>query len=233
MKLSLIIPAYNEAERIANPLTKAIHYLDENFDDYELIVVDDGSKDNTVEIVKNIDSRVKVLEQKQNKGKGAAVRRGMLEATGDFRIFTDADFSTPVTEVKKVIDFLEGDTDVFIGSRALDHSMVKKHQPFYREFMGKVFNKIVQIVILWGLKDTQCGFKGFTADSADVIFNKAKFDGFSFDVEVLYIARKLGYKISEVPVEWYNDDRTTVSAISDSINMFLDIVRIKRTHRDL
>jgi dolichyl-phosphate beta-glucosyltransferase len=108
---------------------------------------------------------------------------------------------------------------------------VKKHQPLYREFMGKVFNKIVQVLILWGIKDTQCGFKGFTAEAANAIFQKAKFDGFSFDVEVLYLARKLGYTIKEVPIIWYNDDRTTVSAFGDSLNMFLDIIRIKQAHR--
>jgi dolichyl-phosphate beta-glucosyltransferase len=233
MKISLIIPAYNEEKRISAPLKKAISYMEEKYpSDYEIVVVDDGSSDDTVGTVKKIQAdTVRVIEQGMNKGKGAAVRRGMLESEGDYRIFTDADFSTPVEEVEKAMKYLESETDVFIGSRALDHSFVKKHQPFYREFMGKVFNKIVQVVVLWGIKDTQCGFKGLKSEAAKKIFSLAKFDGFSFDVELLYLARKLGYNISEVPVTWYNDERTTVSAISDSAQMFLDIIRIKRAHR--
>lgn len=233
MKVSLIIPAYNEATRIVEPLINAIAYMEKNYDDFEIIVVDDGSSDDTIEVVQKIDACIKIVPLGKNQGKGAAVRNGMLSATGDMRIFTDADFSTPIEEVEKAVKYLSEGTDVFIGSRALDHSMVKKHQPIYREFMGKVFNKIVQVLILWGLKDTQCGFKGFSANVAEDIFSRTLFDGFCFDVEVLYIARKLNYKISEVPTIWYNDDRSTVSAISDSVNMFLDIVKIKHTHKNL
>lgn len=231
MKLSLIIPAYNEEERISEPLKQARLYLQANFPDSEIIVVDDGSKDKTVETVRKIADDIRIVEQGENRGKGAAVRAGMLAAKGRYRIFTDADFSTPVEEVEKAVQYLEKNTDIFIGSRALDHSFVKKHQPFYREFMGKVFNKIVQVLLLWGIKDTQCGFKGFRDSVAEDIFARTKFDGFSFDVEVLFLARKLGYSISEVPVVWYNDDRTTVSAGSDSFTMFCDLIRIKRAHK--
>ena len=231
MKISLIIPAYNEEERIEKTLVKSMGFMKDNFDDFEIIVVDDGSSDKTCNIVKDF-SEIKLIELEKNQGKGAAVRQGMLSAIGDIRIFTDADLSTPIEEVKKAVYYLENESDVFIGSRALDHSMVKKHQPFYREFMGKVFNKIVQIFILWGIKDTQCGFKGFTKNSAEGIFARTVFDGFSFDVEVLYLARQLDFKISEVPIVWYNDERTTVSAISDSVNMFADIFRIKKYHKN-
>jgi len=232
MKISFIIPVFNESDRIENSLQIALNYLPNNFENFELIVVDDGSSDNTCDIVKKYNN-VKLIELGQNLGKGAAVRAGMLEADGNIRIFSDADFSTPITEIPKVIEHLNNDYDVFIGSRALDHSLVKKHQPFYREFMGKVFNKVVQIFILWGIKDTQCGFKAFKGNVANKIFQHTVFNGFSFDVEVLYLARKFGFKICEVPIIWYNDDRTKVSAINDAIKMFVDIFKIKRYHKAL
>lgn len=228
--LSIIIPAYNESDRIRASLQKAIDYLGQKDYEYEIIVADDGSTDNTIDVVKEFGDNVIAYSLPKNTGKGAAVRMGMLKANGQYRIFTDADFSTPIYEIEKLLYSLKNDFDIVIGSRALDYGMVKEHQPFYREFMGKMFNKFVQLLVIKGIKDTQCGFKGFTADAANDIFSRAKIDGFSFDVEALYLARKSNYKIDEVPVEWYNDDRSKVNPITDSISMLLEILRIKKIH---
>lgn len=228
--LSIIIPAYNEADRIEASLQKAVDYLGQKDYEYEIIVADDGSTDNTVAIASKFGDKVKAYALPKNTGKGAAVRMGMLKANGDIRIFTDADFSTPIYEIEKIIYSLKNNFDIVIGSRALDYGMVKEHQPFYREFMGKMFNKFVQFFVIKGIKDTQCGFKGFTEAAAINIFGKAKIDGFSFDVEALYLANKAGYRIDEVPVEWYNDDRSKVNPITDSISMLIEIMRIKKIH---
>ncbi len=228
--LSIIIPAYNESDRIKASLQKAVDYLGNKDYEYEIIVADDGSTDDTVEIANNFHEKVRAIALPKNTGKGAAVRMGMLEAKGEIRIFTDADFSTPIYEIEKIIYSLKNNYDVVIGSRALDYDMVKEHQPFYREFMGKTFNKFVQLMVIKGIKDTQCGFKGFTAAAAKEIFSKAKIDGFSFDVEALYLAKRANLKIDEVPVEWYNDDRSKVNPITDSISMLIEIFKIKKLH---
>ena len=164
-------------------------------------------------------------------GKGSAVRNGMLAAHGQYRVFTDADFSTPIYELEKVLPILSAGTDICIGSRSIDRSMVKEHQPFYREWMGKTFNKFVQLLVFKGIVDTQCGFKGFTASAAERIFSQAKINGFSFDVEVLFLAKLEKMTIKEVPIEWYNDERSKVNPISDSTRMFLELIKIRRLHK--
>jgi dolichyl-phosphate beta-glucosyltransferase len=232
MDYSLIIPAYNEEKRLKETLETTTNYLNNNYSNFEILVVDDGSSDKTCDVVSSFDN-VKLIKLGTNQGKGAAVRKGILSAVGKIRIFTDADLSTPITEIPKAIEFINKGYDIFIGSRALDHSLIKKHQPKYREFMGKTFNKFVQVLVLWGIKDTQCGFKAFTAAAAETVFTKSVIDRFSFDVEVLFIARKLKLKIAEVPVIWYNDDRTKVNAIKDSYRMFLDILKIRSLHKNL
>ena len=229
--LSIIIPAYNESERIEQSLESAVEYLTRKNYKFEIIVVDDGSSDNTVEIASRFADSVTVLPQGKNIGKGAAVRRGMLNAKGDIRIFTDADFSTPIYEVEKIIEKITNGADICIGSRALDPSMIKEHQPFYREFMGKTFNKFVQIMFFKGINDTQCGFKGFTKDATEMVFPNAKINGFSFDVELLYLASKAGLNIEQVSVEWYNDARSKVNPIKDSLMMLVELYRIKGLHR--
>lgn len=229
--LSLIFPAYNEEFRIAKSLGIAFEYLQKQNYSFELIVVDDGSSDSTAELVSQFNKDIKLFRQAENLGKGAAVRRGMLEASGSFRVFSDSDLSTPVYELKKILASLEKGADICIGSRGLDSSLIKEHQPFYREFMGRFFNKIVQFYLFKGIKDTQCGFKGFRENAAIDIFSKQSIDGFSFDVEVLFLARKLGYKIEEVAVEWYNDERTKVDPIKDSTRMFFELIKIKKLHK--
>lgn len=233
MDLSFIIPAYNEATRIERSLETALEYFDDASYTWEIIVVDDGSDDRTCEIVEQFSGRgVRLLRQSQNQGKGAAVRRGMLDGTGKARIFSDADFSTPVEETARALELL-GECDVAIGSRAIDRSSVEVHQPWYRETMGKVFNLFVQALAIPGIKDTQCGFKAFRAEAAQEIFSRSRIDGFSFDVEALYIARRLGFSIVEYPVRWINDERSTVNPVTDSIRMFGELVRIRRVHAGL
>jgi dolichyl-phosphate beta-glucosyltransferase len=232
MHLSFVIPAYNEAERIDASLRKALAYFDERPYSSEVLVVDDGSRDTTCERIAQYEGdRIRLIRQPRNMGKGAAVRRGMLEARGDYRIFSDADFSTPIHETERVLEALQRDP-VVIGSRGIDESFIKEHQPWYRESMGKIFNLIVRTVAVPGIHDTQCGFKGFQAEAAREIFSRAKIDGFSFDVEALYLARRLGYTIREIPVEWYNDERSTLDPVADSIKMFVELLKIRGLHRD-
>jgi len=230
-ELSLIIPAYNEATRIVKSLNIAIDFLEKNNFDFEIIVVDDGSEDNTKEAIVQFGDKVKAIQQKENYGKGAAVRTGMLNAKGKVRLFSDADFSTPIYEVFKLLDKINAGADVCIGSRAIDRSLVKEHQPFYREYMGRIFNKFVQTLIFKGITDTQCGFKAFTDKAANLIFPKAKINGFSFDVELLFLAKKLGLNVEQVAVEWYNDERSTVNPIKDSTMMFLELFKIRKLHK--
>jgi dolichyl-phosphate beta-glucosyltransferase len=245
--LSFIIPAYNEAARLGASLEKAFAYFSGQTYSVEVIVVNDGSKDATSEIVRAWQERwssVRLCEQPRNMGKGAAVRRGMLEATGDYRIFSDADFSTPIHETARLLEYLQADgfvnlatkvartVDVCIGSRGIDTSLVKKHQPKYREMLGKLVNLVVQQFFIPGITDTQCGFKGFRADAAERIFSRARLNGWMFDLESLYIASKLGLRVMEIPVEWYNDERSTVG-FRHSFQILREFLAIKRLHRDL
>jgi dolichyl-phosphate beta-glucosyltransferase len=228
--ISLIIPAYNEESRIGTSLLSALEFLTNTGKSFEILVVDDGSSDNTSVVADSIHDSIRVLVQPMNIGKGAAVRRGMLESNGRIKIFSDADFSTPIYELPKILASLNDGYDICIGSRALRPELIKKHQPFYREFMGKTFNKIIQVLLFRGIKDTQCGFKGFTDKSALHLFSNSVIDGFGFDVEILYLARKYGLKVKEEPVEWYNDQRSTVSPIKDSLKMIVEIFRIRKIH---
>lgn len=228
--ISLIIPVYNEEERIERTLDKVWNYFESHKYKSEIVVVDDGSKDGTLEKLKKFENQIRVISYNPNRGKGAAVRTGMLSSKGKFRFFSDADLSTPIYEIEKLLEKLKSGADICIGSRAIDPSLIKKHQPFYREFMGKMFNKFVQLMVLKGIEDTQCGFKGFTDRAAELVFSKSKIDGFSFDVEVLFLAQKAGLRIEQVPVEWYNDRRTKVNPFKDSVKMFLELLKIKKLH---
>lgn len=229
--LSIIIPAYNEENRIIKSLEKAITYLENHNYNFEIIVVDDGSSDNTTKVLTNYHPKVTVLSLNKNLGKGAAVRKGMLQAIGNVKLFSDADFSTPIYEITKLLDKIQSGADICIGSRAIDRKMVKEHQPFYREFMGKTYNKIVQLLVFKGITDTQCGFKAFTKKASEIIFPNAKINGFSFDVELLFLAHKFGLKVEQVPVEWYNDKRSTVNPIKDSTMMIIELFKIRKLHK--
>jgi len=237
LRLSIIIPAYNEAERLPATLEEAYAWLTEHFtDDFEIIVVDDGSSDATVEktnAMLTTHPHLRLLVQPENRGKGAAVRRGMLEANGEVRIFMDADHSTHVRETEKVMSAIEAGAEVVIASRQHPDSDISVSQSWLREHMGKSFNFIMRSIVGLQMQDTQCGFKAFTAKAADAIFARQKLDGFSFDVELLFLASKLGFKTWEIPVEWINEPNSRVRMLADPALMFADVLRIRRMHRDL
>jgi dolichyl-phosphate beta-glucosyltransferase len=225
--LSIVIPAFNEALRLPETLAQLRKWLAEASYRHEIVVVDDGSTDGTGEVARETGGEALVLLRHQpNRGKGCAVRRGMLAATGARRLMTDADLSTPIEELPRLMDELDRGADVAIGSRAVEGARIEIHQPAYREAMGRVFNQLVQILLLPGLKDTQCGFKLFTARAARQCFGACRLDGFSFDVEALYVARRLGLRVAEVPVVWRNDEASRVS-LGGGGAAFADLIRIR------
>lgn len=199
----------------------------------ELIVVDDGSRDGTVRVVEDFAQAnpcVRLLRNPGNRGKGYAVRNGMLEAKGEWILYTDADLSTPIAEFRKLLQAArEQDAQIAIGSRALDRSLVEVHQPALRELSGRTFNVVMRAVTGLPFRDTQCGFKLYRADAARQIFSRQKQEGFSFDVEDLLIAKKLGLPAVEVPVRWANVEGTKVR-LSQGIMSFLDLVKIRMDH---
>lgn len=211
--LSIIIPAYNEAERISRTLIDMDRRLARVDYSYEIIVVDDGSKDNTVEVVSKMLPMIRnlrVVEAGENLGKGGAVRSGMLLAKGQIRLFTDADNSTSIDQFDNMIPFFKQGYGVVIGSRAVKGARLEPPEPLYRQLIGKGLNLCIQAILLRGIWDTQCGFKAFTAEAADRIFGMARIPGWGFDVEILSIAKLLGYKIKEMPVRWVDDARSHV-----------------------
>jgi dolichyl-phosphate beta-glucosyltransferase len=229
-KISLIIPVYNEEKRIKLTLSKCISYFKNKKIDYEIIIVDDGSTDKTRLIIKDYlseNKNIKLTKQRKNKGKGYSVKEGMLLANGDYLLFSDADLSTPIEEIEKFIKVMKKGYDIVIASRNMKDSIIPIKQPFFRKFLGQVFPLIVNLLILPGYKDTQCGFKLFKKEVAIKIFSKQKINDFGFDVEILFIAKKYGYKIKEIPVIWSNSLVSKVSPLLDSIRMFLDILKIR------
>ena len=222
--LSVVIPAFNEAERLPRTLGRLADYLRAFGRAHEILVVDDGSSDATAERARAAGATV--LRNDKNRGKGHAVRRGMLEARGQRRLMTDADLSTPIEELKRFLETMDRGFDVVIGSRALPGANIEVHQPWFRENMGRLYNLFVRALAVPGLRDTQCGFKLWTAAAARDAFAPARLDGFSFDVEALYLARKRGYRIAEVPVTWRNDAATRVGLGTGSA-AFPDLLRIR------
>jgi dolichyl-phosphate beta-glucosyltransferase len=205
-------------------------YLRDNAHRYEIIVVDDGSSDNTLEVVRGEGERLKhirLISNEINRGKGFSVRRGVLSAHHDLVLISDADLSTPIEEVAKFLPWVEKGYDVVIGSRALRESDIIRKQPWYRQTMGKTFNVIVRTIVLGGFRDTQCGFKMFSAAAGKKVFESLKTERFAFDVEALLRAKKIGYRIKEVPVRWVNSPQSRVRVLRDSVRMFLDLVRIR------
>lgn len=228
--LSVVVPAYNENDRIPATLTALREYLDGAGEEYEVIVVDDGSADQTVAFVEEVAAswpQMSVIALGHNLGKGAAVRAGMLAARGAHRLFSDADLSTPIDELPRLRARLTDDCQVAIASRALPGSSIGVHQPGRREMMGRVYNRLVQLLVLPGLQDTQCGFKVFTSEAAIACFQPLRTMRFGFDAEVLLRARHKGWRIAEVPVRWNHKEDSRVSALRDSAGVLIDLIRLR------
>ena len=233
--LSLVIPAYNESSRISNSLRSIGRYLEiAAFDAVEVIVVDDGSRDGTAEAAMSANQAIRagggelrVISNPANRGKGYSVQRAMQEARHEWLLSSDADLSTPIMELDRLMAAAgEGGYDVAIGSRALDRSLIGDHQPLYREALGRVFNLNVRLLTGLPIADTQCGFKLFSLQAARQIAARQRLTGFGFDVEQLYLARKLGFRIVEVAVRWNNDADSSVT-LRSGLRAFADVWRVK------
>jgi dolichyl-phosphate beta-glucosyltransferase len=231
---SIVIPAYNEADRIANTLREVVAYLQTVSPQSELIVVNDGSTDATSEVVRDVFATpsiitTRLLEHSPNRGKGAAVREGLLAATKPIGLFSDADLSTPIEEAPKLVEpIASGELEVAFGSRALDRSLIGNRQPWRREQGGRVFNLIVRLATGLPFWDTQCGFKAFRLDAMRPILETAETDGFGFDVELLYRARKANLRMKEIPVRWNHYEGSKVSVLRDSVRMVREVAALRR-----
>ncbi|MEO7506212.1 MAG: dolichyl-phosphate beta-glucosyltransferase [Pyrinomonadaceae bacterium] len=234
--VSVVIPAYNEGARLGESVATVLAYLAESSPQSELIVVDDGSSDNTVELARNAirNSRVKaqVISLGENRGKGCAVRTGLLAAKHNLALFSDADLSTPITELPKLIEPIEaGKVDVAFGSRALDRNLIGRHQPWGREQGGRVMNMIIRLATRLPYWDTQCGFKAFNMQFCRPLIAAAKIDRFGFDVELLYLAKLAGLSLAEIPVRWDHADGSKLSVFRDTRRTLWEIAAIKKHQR--
>ncbi len=229
-QLSIVIPAYNESARIEATLRRVMSCVAERGWDAEVLVVDDGSADGTAEIVERwmeAHPRLHLVQNPGNRGKGYSVRNGLLQAAGDIVMFTDADLSAPMEEAERLIAAIADGADVAIGSRWIDRSRQTIHQPLYRQIFGRCFNWITRTVMGLPFKDTQCGFKAFRREVAQVIFRLQTIERWGFDPEILFIARKLKYTIREVPVTWGHDERSRMSYLKDGTKMLEDMAVIR------
>jgi glycosyltransferase involved in cell wall biosynthesis len=233
--LSVVIPAFNEESRLPKTLDRILEWLPgQGMKFHEIVVVDDGSRDGTAGVVEKYahpPSPIRLLRNPGNRGKGYAVRHGMLDAGGEWVLYTDADLSTPIEEVQKLqAAAAEKAAVVAIGSRAVDRSLVAVHQSAFREYSGRFFNIVMRTLTGLPFRDTQCGFKLYRADAAKEIFSRQEQDGFSFDVEDLVIAQKLGLRAIEVPVRWANVEGTKVT-LAQGMRSFTDLLQIRKDHR--
>ena len=248
MYLSVIIPAYNEEKRLSKTLEEIDKYLSKqrvaeasphlppcsasphSVYDYEILVVNDGSKDKTAQVIRDrvsVIQNLRLIDNKKNNGKGYVVRQGMLEAEGEYRIFTDADNSTSIDQVEKMWPYFEKGYDIVFGSRDVKGAILDPSQSLFRRFLGEAFGFLTNLIVgTWGIADSQCGFKCFTKKAAENIFPKCKINRFAFDPEFFMIAKKLGYKIKEIPVYWENDPESKVK-FKWMVNMGLDLLKIR------
>ncbi len=236
LDLSVVVPAYREEQRLGATLARIREWLGEQALAAEIIVVDDGSPDRTSDVAHEQLAgfpHATVLRNEPNAGKGYSVRRGMLASRGRYALFSDADLSTPIEEFAHLRAAHEAGADVAIGSRALRQSRIEVHQPFPRELMGRCFNLFVRTFVMRGLHDTQCGFKSFRREVIRPLFGRQQIERWGFDVEVLYLARRLGYTIAEVPVVWRNDENTKINAAADGLKMLREVRDARRMHRHL
>jgi dolichyl-phosphate beta-glucosyltransferase len=227
---SIVVPAYNERPRIGASLDRILDYLSQQQWDAEVIVVNDGSRDDTAELVRAAgerDGRVRLVENPGNRGKGYSVRNGMLQARGEVLIFTDADLSSPIHEAAKLVAAIREGADAAIGSRWLRPELMTERQPFYRQMFGRVFNLLLRVVLGLSFKDTQCGLKAFTRRAALEIFPRQRIERWGFDPEILFLAQRAGLRVTEVPVAWAHDDRSKINPVVDGFKMFTELLRIR------
>jgi glycosyltransferase involved in cell wall biosynthesis len=233
--ISIVIPAYNEEKRLPSTLRDVMEYLRAgSWSSYEILVVNDGSRDRTAAVAADFAREcpeIRLLENPGNRGKGYSIRHGMLKAQGDWVLFTDSDLSAPIGELDKLMRAIrEEKASIAIGSRALDRSLIQVHQSWFRETAGRVFNLLMRILTGLRFYDTQCGFKLFEARAAKETFGRQLIERWGFDVEVLFLARKLGFKTVEVPVRWSHAEGTKVHMIRDSVRMFADLLLVRWNH---
>ena len=230
VRYSIILPAFNEGTRIVPGLEKALAFIREQGWKAEIIVVNDGSRDDTDEVVRNMmrgASELRLLENPGNRGKGYSVRHGMLNARGQVLLFSDADFSSPIAETVKLIAAIEQGADVVFGSRWLLAETQTRRQSLLRQFVGRAYNILSRLLLGLHYKDMQCGLKAFNRRAAEIVFTRQHIERWGFDPELLFIARKFGLKMTEVPVEWAHDDRSKINPIVDGIKMFWELLRIR------
>ena len=232
-ELSIVIAAYNEEKRLPTALARIQDYFSAKsggLDGIEIIVVDDGSTDSTAAIAAEWSRRMpclRVVSNGQNRGKGYSVRHGMREARGRIGLFTDADLSSPIQESAKLLAAIAAGNDVAIGSRAVDRALIEVHQSPYRELAGIIFNAFVRLFTLLPFEDTQCGFKAFVLERSRIVFEQQRIERFGFDPEILFLAKRHGLRIAEVPVRWAHDPATKVHVVRDSLQMFGDLIYIR------
>jgi dolichyl-phosphate beta-glucosyltransferase len=227
---SIVIPAYNEGRRLGATLEKVLAYVHGQGWDVEVIVVNDGSRDNTAHLVREFaakDPALRLLENPGNRGKGYSVRNGMLHARGRILLFSDADLSSPIEEAPKLFQALEAGTDIAIGSRWLRAETQTQRQPLHRQVFGRIFNLMLRLTLGLKFKDTQCGFKAFKAPAAKTIFPLQRIERWGFDPEILFLARKFGFKVQEIPVAWGHSGEARINPLVDGFRMFLEMLHIR------
>ncbi len=225
-----MLPAYNEGDRIATTLEKVTNYAEKRRWNAEVIVVNDGSTDNTAEIVRSCATRhpsLRLIENPGNRGKGYSVRNGMLHAHGDVLLFSDADLSSPIEEADKLFAAIKAGADIAIGSRWLDSNLQVKRQPLHRQLFGRLFNLALRLILGLNFKDTQCGFKAFSRHAADVVFPQQQIERWGFDPELLYLAKRGRLRIVEVPVSWSHREGTRINPLRDGFRMVMELFKIR------
>jgi glycosyltransferase involved in cell wall biosynthesis len=230
MRYSIVIPAYNESERLAPTLEKVLAYVHQQGWDAEVIVVNDGSRDNTADIVRAFaakDPILQLVENPGNRGKGYSVRHGMLKARGKIIVFSDADLSSPIEEMPKLLEAMEAGADIAIGSRWLRAELQTTRQSLHRQLFGRIFNGLNRIILGLRFKDTQCGFKAFTQRAAQTILPLQQIERWGFDPEILFLANKFGFRVDEIPVRWGHVGGTRINPLVDGARMFQEMVRIR------
>ena len=230
MTYSFVVPAYNESERLTVSLPKISDFIRRQRLQAEIIIVNDGSTDDTAEVVRRfllLDPDVRLVENPGNRGKGYSVRNGMLHARGDIVMFTDADLSSPIYEAEKLFVAIQQGADVAIGSRWLRAELQTERQPWYRQLYGRLFNLALRITLGLKFRDTQCGFKAFTKAAAQTVFTRQRVERWGFDPELLFLANKFKLRTTEVPVEWAHDHRSKISPLRDGIKMGLEMIAVR------